>query len=142
MTTQEIVAWAAGIYDGEGTCNRSCDVQVQQKNPWILDKLQGFFGGSVNKCGNKRKLFRKDLQLKELYRWSLAGKDSREFLEMIMPYLSPKRLDQIKHSHVLDTGNEFREFSKSVGIFVMGKRPIPTEIYRLSKELELKIKQV
>jgi hypothetical protein len=61
------IYWAAGIYEGEGTCQstRNCvGVHITQKDPWILHELQSL--------------------------------RARGFLYTIFPLLSPRRKEQAK----------------------------------------------
>src|SRR5207237_10064164 len=48
------IAWAAGVYEGEGCCQvtgakaHPCTaLAICQKDPWILYRLRDYFGGSV-----------------------------------------------------------------------------------------------
>jgi len=85
--TSTDIAWAAGIYEGEGTCGRhndSTQTSVAQKDNWILYKLKSFFGGSVI-------YYKKYKQ----HRWRLSGARSRGFLMTIYTFLSPRRKTQI-----------------------------------------------
>ena len=81
------IAWAAGIYEGEGTTcfnNKTEQVVVSQKDPWILKKLREFFGGSVNpKTGGG-------------FNWLISGSLARGFLMTIFTFQSPWRKEQIK----------------------------------------------
>lgn len=90
------IAWAAGIYEGEGSCsskneNRkygSMTIQVVQKDRWILDRLRAMFGGSVqvqNKGANHL-----------CHVWCLHGPRARGFSMTIYKFLSPRRRDKIQ----------------------------------------------
>jgi hypothetical protein len=76
------VIWAAGIYEGEGSCTVDGSVSVPQKDPWILIKLRDFFGGLVRDEGR-------------IWRWQLSGTHARMFLDAVYPYLSPRRRARI-----------------------------------------------
>jgi len=84
------IAWAAGIYEGEGWISRwssSRDVfslGVAQKDPWILYRLRSLFGGKVSR--EKRR---------ELHIWRIHGRLARQFALVIWPFLSPHRQTQI-----------------------------------------------
>jgi hypothetical protein len=92
------VAWAAGIYEGEGTCstkgggNKSYTVCVSQKDPELLYRLRDWFGGKVtlykNGVGKKGSNF-------EVHQWRLCGDRSRVFLGCIYPFLTARRKAQI-----------------------------------------------
>ncbi len=79
-----LIAWAAGIFEGEGAISMRA-VHVNQKDPWLLHRLQENFGGTV---GCKRK---KD----GCWQWWVCGQNGRDFVKAILPYLSPRRLAQI-----------------------------------------------
>lgn len=82
------VAWAAGIFEGEGTVASSSDSQriiVIQKDRWILDRLRERFGGSI--------------YLKEqesICHWYLTGARARGFAYTIYTWLSPHRRQQVR----------------------------------------------
>lgn len=87
------VAWAAGIFEGEGWAGSRSDylyprAAVSQKDPWILHKLRGFFGGSIRQhtgSGVNHIL---------MWTWRLDGRRARAFLEQIHFLLSPRRKAQ------------------------------------------------
>lgn len=84
------IAWAAGIYEGEGCChngykNHYYGVSISQKDWWLLEKLQSLFGGSIsldkrNGAGH----------------WRLSGPRGRGFAMTIYKWLSPIRKQQIQ----------------------------------------------
>src|ERR1700677_1057295 len=86
------VAWAAGIYEGEGTCStkrkgaNSFSVTVSQKDPELLGRLREWFGGSVI-CFKNGKF--------ECHRWAVSGDRARVFLACIYPFLTARRKSQI-----------------------------------------------
>lgn len=89
------LAWAAGIYEGEGCVSLSrkslkypystLSVTVAQKDPYILGLLRHYFGGHIS--GNKRKPI--------LY-WRIHGARALGFLFTIFSWLSPRRKEQFK----------------------------------------------
>lgn len=85
-----MIAWAAGIYEGEGHTEKGHPVRITQKDTWILYKLMSLYGGNIiphgNGCSN----------------WSLDGPSGRELLKLFIPYLSPRRIKQIEDSGVFD----------------------------------------
>ncbi len=97
MVDEKMIAWAAGIYEGEGTTTRSTPIQVNQKDTWILYRLCGLFGGSVHPCNRWDK--------KTLYVWSLCGESGRKLLRLFIPYLSPWRVKQIEDNGALSIPN-------------------------------------
>jgi hypothetical protein len=82
------IYWAAGIYEGEGSCHysrRSIEALVSQKDRWILERLRSLFGGSIpppHKSGCSI--------------WLSSGSRARGFLMTIYQLLSPRRQAQIK----------------------------------------------
>lgn len=96
------IAWAAGIYEGEGNVGVSDEryirVLVTQKDTWLLFRLQKLFGGRVS-ARDKR----------ACHYWAASGPRARGFIYTIFPYLSPRRQNQLKaalglpaHDHVYD----------------------------------------
>jgi len=89
------IAWAAGVYEGEGYVNISkagnklkkdgseykrIQVSVVQKEPWLIDRLLQLFGGH------------KYLRIQEaqpLYSWICSGSRASGFLMTIYKFLSP-----------------------------------------------------
>jgi hypothetical protein len=85
------IAWAAGIYEGEGHFGGHT-VRIVQKDSWLPYELQRKFGGSV-------KQYTRSTDSKEYHYWTLSGPGAREFLLTIFTFLSPRRKAQIlKHS--------------------------------------------
>ena len=81
--TIQDIAWAAGIYEGEGHSvkngKNSTTVVITQKDRWLLDRLQKLFGGSVfNRYGR-------------IHKWQINGARARGFLMTIYKFLSPRR---------------------------------------------------
>ncbi len=89
--------WAAGIWEGEGSCGRAVQrpraagsewVSVPQKDQWILERLRALFGGSVRPYNKKTG--------QVLYRWLIAGARARGFLMSIYGVVSPRRQAEIR----------------------------------------------
>ena len=83
------IAWAAGIYEGEGHCR--CDhgairVIVVQKDPWLLHRLASKFGGTVGDYRQTRNV---------CCEWKIYGPRAKGFLMTIFSFLSPRRRGQI-----------------------------------------------
>src|SRR6266550_908453 len=95
---EKMIAWAAGIFEGEGTTTRGCPIAIVQKDTWILYKLESLFGGRVSPRINRQ-------DGKVLYYWLLCGKSGRNLLKLFIPYLSPWRIKQIEDNEVLDFYN-------------------------------------
>lgn len=85
------VAWAAGIYEGEGSVHASTigqnSVSVAQKERWLCDRLRLLFGGSVHSYIYDGRTY---------YRWGVSGALARGFLMTIYCFLSPHRRTQIR----------------------------------------------
>ena len=84
------IAWAAGIYEGEGSISKRTAkgggvISVPQKDRWILDKLRNLFGGTV--CKRKTR---------DIHEWYVCGGLARGFTYSIFTFLSPRRRKQIK----------------------------------------------
>lgn len=82
------IAWAAGFFEGEGcvyNSGRGGVILVGQKDPEVLFRLKGWFGGSIHKrnhTGAKRIT---------LYAWMISGDRARNFLRLTWQYLSSRR---------------------------------------------------
>lgn len=94
-TSQEI-AWAAGLYEGEGYCDvhgSSERVLVSQKDTWILEKLKILFGGTLQYPSKK--------STTPCSNWEVYGGRARGFLMTIYSFLSPRRREQIKKKGIM-----------------------------------------
>lgn len=106
------VAWAAGFYEGEGSCintgkgRRSFGVSVAQKDPEVLYRLRDLFGGRVAEFLNNRGTIASKSKPFTIFIWRVCGDRSRIFLTAIYPYLSGRRKAQIDSTAAID----FREF--------------------------------
>jgi hypothetical protein len=88
------IHWAAGIYEGEGSCQNvggSPVVHVNQKDPFILHRLREFFGGTVRQRASVRLLTGR-----EIHRWILSGRRARGFLLTMFTMLSQRRRAQVR----------------------------------------------
>lgn len=91
--SEVVVAWAAGIYEGEGSVSGSTrtlgsiHIKIGQKDPWLLERLREHFGGIVGPL--KRRAYG------SVSYWELSGRRCRGFVRCIWPYLSPRRQEQI-----------------------------------------------
>ena len=108
------VAWAAGIYEGEGNCdgrrNRTTEVvNVTQKGRWILYRIAAFWGGTI--WTNKR----------QVSRWYLTGQDARNFMAEIWPYLSPRRKAQWRFCTCVPKSARFNRLRRAGGQTVRKK---------------------
>ncbi len=79
------IAWAAGIYEGEGNCSAQV-LQVTQRDTWVLRRLRAQFGGSIQSRPNRDA---------PCYHWSITGARKRGFIMTIYTFLSPRRQQQV-----------------------------------------------
>lgn len=84
--TVKDIAWAAGVYEGEGNCNKH-QITIAQKETWLLYKLQDLFGGSIG--------IHKTTKISYL---SMSGINARQFALCIFTFLSPHKRKQIRDS--------------------------------------------
>jgi hypothetical protein len=93
VVTPVDIAWAAGIFEGEGTCprrsksNRTTTASVTQKDLWLLHRMQSLFGGTVRQYPQKEGTYG---------RWSCSGERARGFVMTIYTLMSPRRRAQIR----------------------------------------------
>lgn len=87
------IAWAAGIYEGEGSVAfygrkepGRARILVVQKDRWLLEKLQTLFGGRIDGPYPSR----------DISMWCLTGPRAAGFAMTIFSFLSPRRRDQLK----------------------------------------------
>lgn len=96
------LAWAAGLFDGEGTTSvlaakrdkyKYPRLSMAQKDPEVLEKLQNILGGKIYKS-----------KTRNIYNWNLYRQDSvEEALNKLWPFLSEcKKIQAIK---VMETVN-------------------------------------
>lgn len=94
------IAWAAGVYEGEGHCrNRSKNgflVQVVQKDTEILVRLRDWFGGTISVCSAKSRP-----PERTVHAWQLCGNRARFFIARIYPMLSSRRKVQVDDTRAL-----------------------------------------
>jgi hypothetical protein len=81
MVTIKDIAWAAGIYEGEGTFGGH-SVRVVQKDNWLIYRLKYLFGGTVTEYNG-------------YHYWTISGPLCRGFLLTIFTFLSPRRKEQV-----------------------------------------------
>lgn len=99
--TVQDICWAAGIWEGEGSCQRTAGSEhatVSQKDLWLLYKFQDLFGGSVRQRDvnkSKSKIFGKEYE-RICGEWYTSGARARGFLMTIYKFLSPRRQDQVQ----------------------------------------------
>jgi hypothetical protein len=92
------IAWAAGIYEGEGHCRlcghtkRGFMVQIVQKDPELLYRLRDWFGGSVSgvRKGNS------------CHSYDICGDRARIFIALVYKFMTVRRKAQIDATETLD----------------------------------------
>lgn len=94
-TTRDL-AWAAGIYEGEG-CYYHRDLPAnldsvsvgQSGSDWLPRRMRDLFGGSVREIKSKPGTQRK-------WVWVTSGPHARGFLLTMYTFLSPRRQQKIR----------------------------------------------
>ena len=84
------ICWAAGLYEGEGSCAVYGHAKMTQKDSWALQQLRAYFGGSIGRYGQGSG--------HKYFHWSLSGTMGRGFLMTIYSLLSPRRQEQIRRN--------------------------------------------
>jgi hypothetical protein len=85
------IYWAAGIFEGEGSFNKTAgsgNIKVSQKDTWLLSRLRELFGGSVRVQDRSN--------YGPQHSWILCGARARGFVMTIYSLLSPRRQSQAK----------------------------------------------
>jgi hypothetical protein len=97
MVTIREIAWAAGVYEGEGSFSGD-RVVIVQKDSWILYRLIKIFKfGSVRLHGDN------------CQKWCVSGEDARQFLLTIFTELSPRRKAEILEHKVFFIDSKFKQ---------------------------------
>lgn len=95
------IAWAAGIYEGEGHASsggkgsyggRTIAI-VSQKDPELLYRLRSMFGGRIEMTRANTDKF--------LHKWVIYGDYARSFFALIWPYMTARRRGQIEKANGL-----------------------------------------
>lgn len=92
FTWPAIISWAAGFYEGEGCVGQRL-VNISQVNLFPIQMLVLYFGGAIN---TPKRTKQENRQI--ISQWACCGKDGRDFIELIYPYLSPRRQEQIDNT--------------------------------------------
>jgi hypothetical protein len=115
------VAWAAGIYEGEGSCitNHSDQgyasfvVSVNQKDPELLYRMREMFGGSIKLCNRKF-----NGVVRPIYHWKICGDRARAFIFTVYPFLTARRKEQVEATpagEFLEQAQDLLRFDSSLG---------------------------
>jgi hypothetical protein len=112
IPTESEIAWAAGVYEGEGTCFAKVGKRTQkgrtyksvtdylsvtQKDPEILYRMRDLFGGSIYEYQN---------HMGSVHRWTIHGQRTRNFVQLIYPWLSERRKQQIEAVNAIILAND------------------------------------
>lgn len=97
------IAWAAGIFEGEGSCypdkrSDTARCQVAQNDVWLLNRLKALFGGSVQTRRGRSGFNR----AAHTFAWYASGPRARGFLMTIYAFLSPRRQAQVRRTLRID----------------------------------------
>ena len=98
MKHAEVLAYMAGIVDGEGCImigrksqgkgeppRLTMIVNVVNTNEWLIQWIKMQFGGNI------RNRFPPNPRAKMIWTWRVESKKAMEFLKLVMPYLQIKR---------------------------------------------------
>lgn len=90
--TSQDIAWAAGIFEGEGSLTKeNYTIHVDQMgDPWLTDRFKVLFGGSTLRY--KAHSYPKNWQ----NRWNASGGRARGILMTFYKFLSPRRKKQVR----------------------------------------------
>lgn len=84
------VAWLAGVYEGEGSCQKhgsGIRLMISQKDEWLCRRLLQLFGGYVFPTNNK--------EYGKNWRWQVSNEEACALALRIIERLSPRRQDQL-----------------------------------------------
>lgn len=123
MERQQLIAWAAGFFDGEGyvriaapASGRSSGylkINVTQVDRRSLNLLVDLFGGSITRAT------RSDERYRVAGRWELQGRKATAALEEMLPYLVVKR----EHATIgIEYGHLLGEPRKKIDALVLEQR--------------------
>src|SRR6202789_4405246 len=135
------IAWAAGIYEGEGTCRlcggkkRSYMVTVVQKDPELLYRLRDWFGGKV----------RTALDASKAGTWDCCGDRASIFTALIYKFMTARRRAQINATNCWDflegkspDGMGMAELKVVMDEFYVGHRKMVRERVRKARAEQYK----
>lgn len=93
--TAHDIAWAAGLWEGEGSVHLTRTgevVSLSQADTWVLERFRALFGGriSLEKDPKGQKFTRRPV-----WRWRVCGPRARGFVQTILKFLSPRRKAQV-----------------------------------------------
>lgn len=95
------IAWAAGFWEGEGSCRRTktrgISITAVQKDSESLYRLREFFGGNVRfaRCATIP-------PEQQCHVWECCGDRARLFMAVIYSFLTARRKAQIDATRALE----------------------------------------
>lgn len=96
------VVWTAGFLEGEGSFTPGGYGRKRGSSPWIsaaqvqrepLERLQGFYGGSIS-----RAIRDKRFNSQPCHTWVLSARRAAALMMTLYRLMSPRRQSQIRHS--------------------------------------------
>lgn len=125
------IAWAAGIYEGEGHASSGGTSKagrtiaiVSQKDPEILYRLRAMFGGRIEMTRANTDKF--------LHKWVIYGDYARSFFALIWPFMTARRKVQIEKAN----GLRFTGFKQPI------REPMNAERWVLRANMTLREKEL
>jgi len=98
------IAWAAGLFDGEGTIafyKARVHVAIHMTDKDLLDRMQEAFGGQIYLTTKQKE------HHKTSWKWAITTTaKSIEFLDMIYPYLGVRRQAKVEAARDLQQFNK------------------------------------
>lgn len=89
MNKEILIAWAAGLFEGEGSFqignNKGRGIVISSTDKDVLDRLRDNFGGNIYEI-TKRKSHWKDAWI-----WTVRKEEAIKFYQQIKPYLLGRR---------------------------------------------------
>jgi hypothetical protein len=90
-----LVAWAAGIFEGEGcitSTNGRLTIRVTNTDEWVVRKVSRILGGTV--YGPYTSRSRDGFRRKPFWHWVADGEAAEDVLAELEPWLSERRLQR------------------------------------------------
>lgn len=83
------IAWAAGIYEGEGSVAKG-RLSVHQADEWLVKRFQKLFGGTISYTKSRNASDR------GCFAWQVSGARARGVMFTLFSFLSPRRRMQLR----------------------------------------------
>lgn len=134
MNREQIIAWAAGLFEGEGSFNfhknKAKHISITSTDLDVLERMYNFFGGNIYKTKKYKEHY------KQAYVWCLRKSDAINFYNDIKPFLLKRRCEKgdiwIYEESIKQNNNPHPNESKIIDMFKKGKTHS-----EISKELNL-----